>query len=326
MGRAGFLLLVATTLSCLGTTWGACKGSTKIECRTKGQCIRMEHVCNGGRDCTDNSDEDPELCKIWKFKMDSCSNSRVSCRGNCYSFSRFCNKKECFGNMHPRVCKMVKAKKFNVAREVELPAYSPAPLQMMSMISEVEHIVEQAVNATPAEDPHSCPNLYTRVGDRCLSLFSIAKVPWPEARQFCKSIFGDLVTFGDAQSFADLLRHLAEKALTTDFWIGGRFDSRASAWAWVSDDGTPMPLGSPFWAERYSTRCEPRPPPQIDPFSAPLNATPGAPCSHYLQAPKERAQGWCSAMTHEHHYYITDEECQNAHSPLCVFTRGFDIL
>ncbi|XP_069988364.1 uncharacterized protein [Penaeus vannamei] len=325
MGRAGFLLLAATTLSCLGTTWAACKGSTKIECRTKGQCIRMEHVCNGGRDCTDNSDEDPDLCKIWKFKTDSCSNSRVSCKGSCYSFSRFCNRKECSSKMHPRVCQMVKEKKFNIATEAE-PAYTPAPLQMMSMISEVEHIAEQAVNTTQVEeDPLSCPNLYTRVGDRCLSLFSIAKVPWPESRQFCRSIYGDLVTFDDVQSFADLLQYMAEKELTTDFWIGGRFESGVSAWAWVGAD-KPMPLGSPFWALRHSSACVPRPPPQTDPFSAPRNATPGALCSHYLQAPKERAQGWCSVMSYEHHYYISDEECQNTHSPLCVLKRGSDSL
>lgn len=38
--------------------------------------------------------------------------------------------------------------------------------------------------------------------------------------------------------------------LTTDFWIGGRYDMDVNAWAWVSDE-TPMPLGAPYWAERY---------------------------------------------------------------------------
>ncbi|XP_042885433.1 uncharacterized protein LOC122261716 [Penaeus japonicus] len=186
------------------------------------------------------------------------------------------------------------------------PAYSPAPLQMMSMrlviscpVSEVEQMVGKAVNSTqPEDDSHSCPNLYTRVGDRCLSLFTLAKYHFPD------TIYNSV------------------PALTTNFWIGGKYNSSTSAWAWASDD-TPMPLGSPFWAVRYNTECVPRPPPQTDPFSAPPDAEPGAPCHHYLQAPRTRAQGWCSAMTYEHHYYIIDEECQNAHSPLCVLTREF---
>lgn len=37
--------------------------------------------------------------------------------------------------------------------------------------------------------------------------------------------------------------------LTTDFWIGGRYDMDVNAWAWASDD-SPMPLGSPYWAEK----------------------------------------------------------------------------
>ncbi|KAK3878984.1 hypothetical protein Pcinc_016428 [Petrolisthes cinctipes] len=90
-----------------------------------------------------------------------------------------------------------------------------------------------------------------------------------------------------------------------------------NSWAWVHDD-SPMPLGSPYWTMKYSASCVPRSPPHTDPFSSPADPLPGAPCYHYLQAPSQRKLGWCSAMTYENFYYISDEECEAAHSPLCL--------
>ncbi|XP_053647597.2 uncharacterized protein [Cherax quadricarinatus] len=105
--------------------------------------------------------------------------------------------------------------------------------------------------------------------------------------------------------------------LTTDYWIGGRFDLDTNAWSWTVDD-SPMPLGSPYWAVRHSTSCTPRPPPHTDPYSNPPAALPGATCYRNTQAPTNRQEGWCSALTYEHFYYISDENCQEAKSPLCM--------
>ncbi|XP_047498166.1 uncharacterized protein LOC125045103 isoform X2 [Penaeus chinensis] len=180
-------------------------------------------------------------------------------------------------------------------------------------------LLKTAVNAT-LTSKSGCPMLYERIGNHCLAFFSLSKVPWPEARQFCKSIFGDLVTLNNVQDFVQVIQHIKAAQLTTDFWLGGRYDMDVNSWAWVAED-TPMPLGSPYWGEKYITPCVPRPPPHSDPFSDPPSALPGAPCFYYVQSPRQRQQGWCSAMTYEHHFYLTDEECQNAYSPLCVLTH-----
>ncbi|XP_047498167.1 uncharacterized protein LOC125045103 isoform X3 [Penaeus chinensis] len=115
-------------------------------------------------------------------------------------------------------------------------------------------LLKTAVNAT-LTSKSGCPMLYERIGNHCLAFFSLSKtrilgmtqacvrmlqVPWPEARQFCKSIFGDLVTLNNVQDFVQVIQHIKAALLTTDFWIGGRYDMDVNSWACVAED-TPMP-------------------------------------------------------------------------------------
>ncbi|XP_064119526.1 uncharacterized protein LOC135224456 [Macrobrachium nipponense] len=109
---------------------------------------------------------------------------------------------------------------------------------------------------------------------------------------------------------------MRDSHLTSDYWIGGRFDLDANAWAWVQDDSS-MPLGSPYWGTRYNKSCMPRPPPHTDPSTVPRLALPGAPCFKYYQTPSNRAAGWCAAITYEQYHFFTDEPCVDAYSPLC---------
>lgn len=179
-------------------------------------------------------------------------------------------------------------------------------------------MLSMAVNTTLSKQKSECPMLYTRVGDLCLAFFSPAKLSWAEARQFCHSIYGELFFFNDFATFGTVLHYMKQSLLTSDYWVGGRYDLDTNAWSWAVDDA-PMPLGSPYWAERYNSSCVPRSPAHTDPFSGPAEALPGAPCFHYLQAPRQRTPGWCSALTSEHFYYISDEACLDTRSPLCIY-------
>ncbi|XP_069165451.1 uncharacterized protein [Procambarus clarkii] len=197
------------------------------------------------------------------------------------------------------------------------------PPQGMNMTSEVMVVLTSAVNSSLKTEERDCPMLYTLVGQRCLALFSPAKVSWSEARQFCRAIYGDLVKFDNLSEFGHLVVYLRDSRLTTDFWVGGRFDLDTNAWSWTVDDSV-MPLGTPYWAVRESSRCVARPPPHTDPFSGPSAALPDAPCFTNTQAPAKRQEGWCSAVTYEHYYYLSDQSCQEERSPLCMLEAQGD--
>lgn len=302
-------LLLMAVLLVLGERASASCRSNQIRCNSDDRCISISSVCNGRADCLDKSDEHPQLCKLWTFDTVPCGGSSVYCLG-CMNFDTYCDSPHCRVNVQPQICQMVKQRQLIIKEEVEGMTLSDEAVALMTAV----------VNSTLTQKYPECPMLYRRVGGKCLAFFSLAKVQWPEARQFCKSIFGDLVTFKSLQEFGLVIDYLKETLLTTDFWIGGRYDMDVNAWAWASDD-SPMPLGSPYWAEKYSSSCVPRSPPHTDPFSNPPTALPEAPCYNYIQAPKQRSQGWCSAITYEHFYFISDDECQSSHSPLCLLAH-----
>ncbi|KAG7176154.1 DNA-directed RNA polymerase II subunit RPB1-like 10 [Homarus americanus] len=95
--------------------------------------------------------------------------------------------------------------------------------------------------------PHLCtslPHLSTSSLYFPTSPIYLTCVTWPEARLFCKSIFGDLLTFSNATDYIDLLQYLQTSKASVDLWLGGC--ETMGRWRWVTD--TPMPLGSPYWA------------------------------------------------------------------------------
>ncbi|KAK8735214.1 hypothetical protein OTU49_005562 [Cherax quadricarinatus] len=315
------LLFAGAEASCLHTEIGCNRGS---------QCISITNVCNSVKECSDGSDEDPFICEFWRIPdrrpvtrnigipdrrpvtrnidgwnlQNDCSEGYMYCGSTCYSIYQACSNSECSSRLSSRMCEMITQRKLDL------------PVKGTNMTHEMVTLLASAVNIT-LNNRKECPMLYTRIGDYCLALFSPAKVSWPEARQFCRSIYGDLSKFEDFRDFGLLLQYMRAAKLTTDYWIGGRFDLDTNAWSWTVDDST-MPLGSPYWAERYIGTCTRRPPPHTDPFSNPPAALPGAACYQYTQAPKNRQQGWCSALTYEHFYYINDEICQEERSPLCM--------
>lgn len=285
--------------------------SQEIECKTGGNCISLINVCNGVKHCTDGSDEDPQICKFWKDDKGWCNQGKFMCEGACSYLHDLCSRPTCLDDLDSRVCEIVQSKILKLEPEG------------MNLTAEMAELLGSAVNNTLSsinslsDTFPKCPMLYTRVGNLCLAFFSPAKVAWAEARQFCHAIYGDLFSFNQGSTYIQLIDYMKKSLLTSDYWIGGRFDLDTNNWSWVVDD-SPMPMGTPYWAERYNRSCSRRPLPYSDPYSDPAKALHGSTCYNYVQAPAERVPGWCAAVTYEHFYYISDESCQDARSPLCI--------
>ncbi|XP_042212295.1 uncharacterized protein LOC121859505 [Homarus americanus] len=280
----------------------------EIECATGEQCISTRLVCKGGTDCPDSSDENPEICEFWKY---DCQGGKILCNGTCYSPHKFCRNLDCAATKDPRLCKMMKMQKL--------------------LLGKLEDVVEAPKDPKPQLKLADCPSLYTKLGDQCVSFLPTAKVPWPEARQFCKSIYSDLWTFSDPTSFLAMYQFIRNNNVTFDLWIGGYYDQQQSAWAFIQpgdsnhdapirDDlpNNAMPLGFPYWAPRFSSTCEEPPPLKFSSLNDQVNPIPSSSCYRYVQAPIRQSTGWCAIVNHNLSFYLSDEECQNKHTPLCL--------
>ncbi|XP_045128098.1 uncharacterized protein LOC123514330 isoform X1 [Portunus trituberculatus] len=310
-GSLQVVLSLVFLLALLSTAEGGCRRSSQIECQSGGQCISKNGICNQIRDCSDGSDEDASLCKLWSQRSQHCHHDPASpfyYSGGCRTAYYMCLNARETSEINSRICEIILQPKLDVRK-----------LDGMNMSSEVISLLNSAVNSTLNYKTPDCPMLYLRVGNDCLSFFSPAKVSWAEARQFCLSIYGDLWHAKDFESYGRLMEYMREEKLTSNYWIGGRYDIDTNAWSWTADDSA-MPLGAPFWSMKYEDSCVQRGPPHTDPYSAPPAALPGARCYRAVLSPQKRSPGWCSAMTYEHFYYWTDEMCDEAFSPLCTFT------
>lgn len=72
-----------------------------------------------------------------------------------------------------------------------------------------------------------------------------------------------------------------------------------------------------FYLYRYSDICRYRE------VTSSLNITRrvnNGSCYRYYQAPGEFPRGECVALTYQHFYYMSDEDCLHRKSPLCVAT------
>lgn len=311
------VLVLVLVLALLHSAEGAKCVSGQTECATKGQCISKSNLCDGTIHCSDGSDEDVTICESWPTRSHNCpshrygSSSIVYHSGSCYTVYSMCSDSSRSRYMNSRVCEIVLKPKLGSDQDG------------MNMTNEAVALLSSAVNSTLKARKPDCPMLYTRVGNDCLSFFSPAKVAWPEARQFCRSIYGDMWHFTDIASYGHLMAFLREEQFTSNYWIGGRYDLDTNAWSWATDDSV-MPLGAPYWTLKQESSCVRRGPPHTDPFSDPPAALPNAPCYRSVLSPKKRSSGWCAAMTYENYYFWSDETCDETFSPLCVFIGPSD--
>ncbi|XP_071535488.1 uncharacterized protein [Panulirus ornatus] len=308
------LVLLVSTM----TAGHSCTDKDEISCGDKDTCIPLRYICDNDDDCDDEADEDHNLCQAWSNEECESGSTQCSRLGHtfCTDISSYCNLTDppCEGDLDPRICQMLQDNVVQPINNIVVPE-NIDPTR--DNLNESLHLAEELIVLLNKTIQHpQCPTMFTLVGDQCISLFFMGSVSWGEARAFCSVIGGDLLTFRNISHYAAVVRHLKDAQMTNDFWVGGRFLNQSTGWTWT--DEAPMDLGSPFWAVRHSTNCRTRNVTFQELHKIRL-ANDGA-CYNYFQAPEPTPSGWCAALTYQHYFYVSDEDCLVRKSPLCVYT------
>ncbi|XP_042224028.1 uncharacterized protein LOC121867945 [Homarus americanus] len=289
----------------------------EIACSSEAKCVKMRYVCDGDNDCADGEDEDPELCYVFKSHF-GCDKGEVNCKRDgvmeCMKVLNYCQQIDpvCEGDVDPKMCKVLLDNTVQTFNSISLPAEGPSEPSWRKSEVLGDDLVAILNNTISHPD---CPDMFTVVGDQCLSIFSVGKVSWGEARAFCKVINGDLLTFKSVSHFSTVIQHLQQHQLTTDFWLGGRQMEKGQGWTWIDDSA--MVLGSPYWAVRQYDECQSR---NVTTAKHSTRKANSATCYNYRQAPEPILRGYCASLSYQHYFYMTDEDCLDLKSPLCVTT------
>lgn len=297
-----------------------CTDDNEISCSTDAdRCIPYRYICDSDPDCgSGGEDEDDLLCQAWQNS--DCSRGQVNCRKNsgttCVPIQDYCAPdSNCEGNLDPRICQMLQDGEVKPLDAIKLRYEDKFGNDLLRS----EHLAKEFVLLLNHTIQHPrCPTMFTLVEDQCLALFFVGSVSWGEARAFCQVLGGDLITFRDVSHYTAVVTHLREAQLTVDFWVGGNLANESDGWRWIDD--TPVNMGTPFWAVRYDEQCHLRNVtfPELNQTREANDAT----CYNYLQAPETPPRGRCIALPYEHYYYMSDEDCLQKKSPLCVLTDG----
>ncbi|XP_068248948.1 uncharacterized protein [Palaemon carinicauda] len=306
-------LIALLLLVCVAVSVAIDCESSEIACTNSEKCIPHRYICDTGADCSDESDEDYDLCNAWKNHECETGSRTVECTRNgetkCMSIPQFCSREDppCDGPLDRRVCLMLANGTINKLSNFTLP---PEVRDNHKKSNQLAAKFNSLLNDTISHP--NCPSMYTLVGDQCISLFYVGSMSWGESRAFCKVLGGDLLTFTNVSQYAHIVQHLQRHELSSDFWIGGSFNN-TSGWTWL--DASPMELGSPYWATRYSPNCLSR---------NVTTAKSETRCYRYYQVPEEVPKGECVSLSFEHSFHMTDEDCLVKKSPLCIY-EGLDL-
>ncbi|XP_045138896.1 uncharacterized protein LOC123520571 [Portunus trituberculatus] len=312
------LLLLSLTCCSLGAALECSQKEEEIACSSEEKCVKLRYVCDGENDCEDGEDEDPDLCMVFKSHY-GCEREEVACRRNgemeCMRLQNYCQMTDppCQGPIDAKMCKVLNDNTIQKFSSIFISADGPPDPSWRRSEELGDDLVANLNNTVSHPD---CPEMFTMVGDQCLSVFSVGKVSWGEARAFCRVLGGDLLTFKSVTHFTTVIKHLQDHQLTSDFWLGGRQREKGRGWTWLDD--TTMVLGSPYWAVRRYDECQVR---NITTSTHNTREANGATCYHYRQAPEPSSRGFCAGLSYTHFFYMTDEDCMHQKSPLCVSSQ-----
>ncbi|KAK7068440.1 hypothetical protein SK128_002104 [Halocaridina rubra] len=312
---AEFVKFCVLLITCIAGIQSKCTQPQQIQCGlSSSSCIRYQYLCDGDRDCpTDAEDENPEFCRLWTSS--NCPRGETMCKyedggSTCVSIPDYCrsrNHKACKGLLDPRICYMVRKKQLMRLENVPASGEVPEETDLAQTHAKVPDFKEGVKHSIKHAE---CPELYTKVGQNCLSFLFFGNLTWAEARSFCQTFKGDLFIPEDAEDFHTLVQHMKTHHMTSDFWMGG---CKNGSWQWVNN--RPIELGTPLWALRHNNSCD-----QREVYLGQRNETVEAndgQCYYYYQAPMDPPSGRCVAATYDKFYFLSDENCLLKKAPLC---------
>ncbi|XP_045138445.1 C-type lectin domain family 17, member A-like isoform X2 [Portunus trituberculatus] len=148
--------------------------------------------------------------------------------------------------------------------------------------------VVAATDIKPANT--KCHSPFTEISGRCVHIDVSKTGTWQNMRKFCQQLGGDLVNLSDLQFYGDILLYIESLHLPhAHLWIGATDEATEDVWMWT--DGTPVRMGTPFWANFGDNNS---------------------------QMPDGGDSQNCAMLDVNMHYYFNDFSCSKLDiSPLC---------
>ncbi|XP_042886330.1 uncharacterized protein LOC122262383 [Penaeus japonicus] len=321
-----YIYIIAAALECTGD---------EVACGSAERCVPYRYICDSDSDCSDASDEDPDLC--WAWNNSECERGSAQCLTNgqaeCVPIETYCHRTQpvCSGSLNRRVCSVSQYGTnilisfiFTLIRSARTGKFgAPASIKFIpdnepvcghsgffssdvSLTTGIKPVIVLTVISKnlPSSIQNSLVNHTIQANEVTVLMHTTGAF----------SLGAELRTnLNNTLSHQTVLTSPAE--ITSDFWLGGRYE--LDDLSWMYDDGTPMPQGTPFWSLRRYHHCDTRNRGSVrEPYQV-REANNGR-CYHYTQAPEDPPRGFCAAITYGKHFYMSDEDCLADMSPLCV--------
>ncbi|XP_064112469.1 uncharacterized protein LOC135219545 isoform X2 [Macrobrachium nipponense] len=146
-------------------------------------------------------------------------------------------------------------------------------------------ILEKNARNDPVQNETLCPNMFTPVGNTCLSFIFLVQDIRAASKQLCHSLGGELAAIKTATQLQHIMEEIERRELAhVNFWIDGAFDG--TSWNFTNEE--PVPMGTPFW---YATETK--------------------------ASPKNDSTLSCVSITSDSGFLMNDVSCEEKYSPLC---------